>query len=134
MRRAGLRYKAELICQHSLYSADCGANQPEKRVDDTIASISGTTLTMNVTGTYDDGWFSGGILEYGGNARFITSHSGNTITISRPLAGLGIGESVALYPGCDRTMSTCKDKFDNLDNYLGFPWIPQENPFQISIK
>lgn len=134
MRRAGLRYRAELICQHALYSAGCGANQPAMRVDDTIAAISGTTLTMNVTGTYADGWFSGGILEHDGDARFITAHSGNTIVLSRPLSGLGIGESVALYPGCDRTMSTCRTKFGNLNNNLSFAFIPQQNPFQISIK
>ncbi|MBA2881840.1 putative phage protein (TIGR02218 family) [Desulfosalsimonas propionicica] len=134
MRRSGLRYKAELICQHALYSADCGANQPAMRVDDTIAGISGTTLTMNATGAYENGWFSGGILENDGDARFITSHAGNTIVLSRPLAGLALGQAVALYPGCDRTMATCHSKFDNLDNHLGFAWVPGENPFMISIK
>jgi len=135
MRRYGLRLRAELICQHTLYSSECGADQPSKRFDDTISAIDGSTLTMSSTSGYADGWFSGGILETNdGDSRFILSHISNTIKLSRPLVSLSAGVSVALYPGCDRTMDTCKNKFNNLDNYLGFPWIPDSNPFQVSIK
>jgi len=136
MRLHGLRLRAELICQHSLYDQYCKADQPAKRVDDTIATMtSPTILEMNsISGTYTDGWFSGGILDYNQDSRFIVSHSGSTLRISRPLPGLAVGSSVALYPGCSRTISACRDKFNNLNNFLGFPWMPQENPFQVSIK
>jgi len=36
---------------------------------------------------------------------------------------------VKIYPGCDRVRATCESKFDNLDNFGGFPWIPTKNPF-----
>lgn len=136
MRRIGLRLRCELICQHALYDEECRANQPDYRVDDDISSMtSATQLEMNTIGSsYDDGWFSGGILDYGGDSRFVVSHSGNTIVISRPLPGLSAGDTVALYPGCDRTLATCKDKFDNKLNHLGFLWFPEQNPFQVSIK
>lgn len=136
MRRIGPRFRAELICQHVLYSAECGADQPAMRVDDTIASMtSPTVLEMNsISGSYDSGWFSGGILEHEGDSRYIIAHSGSTITISRPMQNLSVGDEVALYPGCDRIITTCRDKFDNKNNYLGFPWFPEKNPFQVSIK
>lgn len=134
MRRVGPRLRAELICQHSLYSEHCKADKPSMRFDDTISAVDGSTLTMSGTSGYDDGWFSGGILETSdGDSRFITSHSGATITISRPLAALSAGMSVALYPGCDRTMDTCKNKYGNLDNDLSFPFIPETNPYEIAI-
>ena len=135
MRRIGPRYRAELICQHMLYSAECGANQPEKRVDGDIdAMISPTTVQISQAAGYADGWFSGGILDHGSNSRYIMSHSGDTIKLSRPLPGLAAGESVAIYPGCDRIITTCRDKFNNKDNFLAFPWFPEKNPFQVSIK
>jgi len=135
MRRNGLRLRCELICQHALYSAACGANQPAQRVDDAISAMpSTTTLTMSSISGYDAGWFTGGIVETVTDQRYILSHSGNTLVISRPLASLYAGLTVALYPGCNRIMATCLDKFDNLDNFLGFPWHPTKNPFSISIK
>ena len=135
MRRYGLRLRAELICQHTLYQAGCGADKPSKRFDDTISAIDGSTLTMSSASGYADGWFSGGVLETdSGDSRFVLSHTGNTIKLTRPLTELEAGMEVALYPGCDRIMDTCENKFSNLDNYLGFPWIPDANPFQVSIK
>lgn len=133
LRRYGLRLRAELICQHTLYSPECGANQPLYRFDNAISAISGTALTMASTSAKADGWFNGGILDYQGDTRFILFHAGNTIKISRPMASLKAGITVALYPGCDRTMDICKNKFGNLNNYLGFPWIPSVNPFEVNI-
>lgn len=135
MRIAGLRTRAELICQHSLYDSGCTVNEADHQVTDTIDSVSGSTVTMTaISGSYADGWFSGGILRTGDNSRFIVAHAGNTITLSRPLKELEAGLSVDLSPGCDRTMATCRDKFNNILNYLGFPWMPTQNPFQVSIK
>jgi len=135
MRRNGLRLRCELLCQHALYGAACGANQPAMRVDDAISAMpTTTTLTMSAISGYDAGWFTGGIVATVNDQRYILSHSGNTLTISRPSSVLYAGLTVALYPGCDRTLSTCEDKFDNLDNFLGFPWMPGKNPFMISIK
>ena len=135
MRRYGLRYRCELICQHPLYGVDCGANQPAVRFDDTISGVTNpTTLVMSATSSYADGWFSGGIIADLDDTRFITSHVGNTLTISRPLASLTAGTAVALYPGCDRTLATCVSKFGNVINALSFPWFPKNNPFTVSIK
>ncbi|MDD3083306.1 MAG: phage BR0599 family protein [Desulfobacterales bacterium] len=135
MRRNGLRLRCELICQKALYSTACGVNQPAYRVDDVIFELpSPTTLSMTALTGYAEGWFTGGILQSINDQRYILSSSGNTLTISRPLASLFAGHTVALYPGCNRIMATCLSKFDNLDNFLGFPWHPAKNPFTISIK
>ncbi len=135
MRRYGLRYRCELICQHVLYGAGCGANQPAMRVNETIVGVTNpTTLVMSATSGYANGWFNGGIIARLEDTRFILSHVGNTLIVSRPLSSLVAGASVALYPGCDRTLSTCINKFGNVLNNLSFPWFPKNNPFVVSIK
>jgi hypothetical protein len=72
--------------------------------------------------------------------RYITSHAGNQITLIRPLRSLSdlvnssVGEAqVTLYPGCAHTRTACKDKFNNLANFGGFPLIPSKNPFGNSV-
>lgn len=134
IKRLGLRERTEWICQNTLYSAECGANQPAYRVDDTIGAVSGTQLSMNtIGGGYADGWFTGGIVEYNSIRRFIISHVGGDLVMSRPFSQLQAGIQVALYPGCDHMMSTCTNKFNNIKRYKGFPWIPGRNPFIKSI-
>lgn len=34
------------------------------------------------------------------------------------------GESFTMYPGCDKTMKTCDNKFNNIINYAGEPFVP----------
>jgi hypothetical protein len=34
-----------------------------------------------------------------------------------------------MYAGCDHLLATCRDRFSNVANFGGFPWIPQKNPF-----
>lgn len=37
------------------------------------------------------------------------------------------GDHIRLEAGCDRTLETCRTKFDNLPNFRGFPHIPGED-------
>ncbi len=37
------------------------------------------------------------------------------------------GDSLRLEPGCDKHAETCRLKFDNIDNFQGFPFIPGED-------
>ena len=41
---------------------------------------------------------------------------------------LTTGQTVVAIPGCDGRAETCRDTFNNIVNYLGFPFIPAENP------
>lgn len=50
------------------------------------------------------------------------------LTLWQPIrAAIGPGDLVRLTAGCDKRMSTCRLKFDNLVNYQGFPDIPGED-------
>lgn len=131
IRRPGLRARFEYGCRHPLYGRGCSVNREAYRVDTVVNAISGE---VHITGTalppLPDGYFTGGMLiAPNGAARFLTAHTGSTVTMNRPIRGLVGGQSVSLYPGCDHLRTTCKNKFNNLDNFGGFPFIPQRNPF-----
>lgn len=128
-RRPGLRAHYEYNCRHALYSAKCGAPASSNKVGLKVASmISSTKLSMIGADAYANGWFSGGMIQYGGGYRFIISHTGNTLELTRPLAGLQAGATVDVYKGCDHSKETCNSKFNNIVNFGGFPWIPSKNP------
>ncbi|YP_009966505.1 tail assembly protein [Pseudomonas phage vB_PaeS_PAO1_Ab19] len=131
IKRPGLRARFEYGCRHALYSAACGANREPLKHTGTVQSIAGGVhVSVSGAASQPNGFYTGGMLVTpDGAARFITNHVGNVLTISRPLQSLAGAMTVAVYPGCDHLRDTCKNKFNNLDNFGGFPFIPSKNPF-----
>lgn len=131
MKRPGLRMRFELQCRHTLYLAGCNVFREAYKHEGILTlGLDGITHTVDGADGQANGYYAGGILiAPGGASRFITAHTQETITISRPLAGLATGNTVAIYAGCDHTKATCLSKFNNLLNFGGFPFIPSKNPF-----
>jgi uncharacterized phage protein (TIGR02218 family) len=51
--------------------------------------------------------------------------SGGTVTVKLAfLFPVAAGDQFQLLPGCDRTMATCRNVFNNAVNFGGFPFIP----------
>lgn len=88
-------------------------------------------------GAFQDGWFSGGrfvVLSgpFAGTTRFIKSDrktgSSRVVELWEGFRGNLDSETVVrLEAGCDKTLSTCRKKFDNVSNFRGFPHIPGED-------
>lgn len=134
-KRTGLRLCWTRECPHFLYDPGCKANPEAFRVDATIVSKTGTTVTVNAVGGQADGYFTGGFASWAINddgtteRRMIESHAGLTLTIFGITDGMDVGDVLALYPGCDRTPPTCQGKFNNLANYGGYDFMPGQTPF-----
>lgn len=131
IKRPGLRAKFEYGCRRTLYARGCNVNREAYRLDGEVMSIAGG-LRVGVAGSANkgDGYFTGGMLiAPSGASRFLTAHAGDIVTLARPLPELVGGMVVKIYPGCDHLMGTCQGKFNNLDNFGGFPWVPTVNPF-----
>ena len=129
--RPGLRARFEYNCRHPLYSSSCRVSAAAHRVNGSISTVYNDNVTIGVPACipYAAGYFSGGFVEINGQRRFIVGHSSDLLTLSRPLKEAVAGAIIAVYPGCDHAMSTCINKFNNIDNFGGFPWIPTANPF-----
>lgn len=131
IKQPGLRARFEYSCRHVLYGPGCRANREAFKHIGTVQSISGA-VNISVSGAslQPNGYYTGGILVAPDDtSRFITGHTGDVVTISRALTTLAGAMSVTIYPGCDHIKETCHNKFNNLDNFGGFPFIPTRNPF-----
>lgn len=132
LRRPGLRARYTRNCRHALYGRGCLVDKDSSSfaVVDTITAVADLVITVPAASLEVDGEYTGGLLRLsGGDYRFIKGHVGSLLTLNKPHAALQIGESVTVHPGCDRTTTRCVDRFNNLDNYGGFPYIPTVNPF-----
>jgi len=128
LNRPGLRAVYQLSCRHPLYGTYCRVLSSQHQTLANITAISGVTLTVSGIGGFANGWFTSGYLvQEGIRYRMIMTHTGDQITIDRPLRHTG---EIRIYPGCNHLMSDCKNKFANLLNFGGFPWIPGQTPFE----
>jgi uncharacterized phage protein (TIGR02218 family) len=40
-----------------------------------------------------------------------------------------VGDVLAVYAGCDKKLATCRDKFSNVTNFRGEPYVPGQDEF-----
>jgi uncharacterized phage protein (TIGR02218 family) len=134
-KRSGLRYTWMKNCPHVLYAPlTCKANKDDFRIDAVVDTAHGNTVTSTEFSAQPDGWLTGGYIEYllpSGflERRMILRHQGESLRTLGPVVGIAAGDPVVAYAGCKRTVRECIDKFDNYDNYGGFPHIPGRSPY-----
>lgn len=91
-------------------------------------------LVVSGLDRFDDGHFRLGTLRFdsGVNEGLTVEIDGNTaiaggtrLTLWLPLESLAeLGDAVTVTVGCDKTFSTCRDRFANGLNFRGFPHMP----------
>lgn len=92
----------------------------------TVASSSGNDITLNIDAKDGDYW-KDGTISIGGETRMIITSFDSTVRVYYPFfAAVESGDEFTLKRGCDKTQQTCKNRFDNLQHYSGFPAIPFE--------
>lgn len=133
-RRNALRRLYQRPCPYAVYADGCRLDMEDFAIAATVATISGKTITSAVAAGYDNGWFSGGMVKHNitGILRYVVSHTGSQLILRKPFPSIDITDAVSLYPGCPHTKAACLDKFNNLNNYGGFPWMPTKNPFGLT--
>lgn len=119
-------------CVNTVYDGACGKNRASLTV--TNAVTSSPTPTKSVFGStlaQATGYFNLGVITFtsGANAsisRTIKSFaSGGLITTIAPFPFVpASGNTFSIYPGCDKTLSTCTSRFSNQARFRGFPFIP----------
>lgn len=134
LARTGLTRNYQIGCPHVLYGPLCKADKQAATTSGTVSVISGTTVTLN------SGWntrpaekYVTGFVEWNRSdsrieRRRILAVAGNDITVSGPLSGLEVSETVSILLGCGQTVGDCRDLHGNIQNCGACPVIPIVNP------
>jgi uncharacterized phage protein (TIGR02218 family) len=93
----------------------------------TVAEIIGSNPNLDV-----DGYYTGGLVYWtsGSNAPSyveIRRHiaASRTLELFVPVGySIAVDDQLELTAGCDKTLTTCKNKFNNVINFRGFPYLP----------
>jgi uncharacterized phage protein (TIGR02218 family) len=116
-------------CNWTAFDTGCTLLEASYLVEAVVESKDKSDLVSSTFDAYDDVYFTGGHVRYDTDIRFITKHTGSTLSLQAPFdSKVAVGSTIKAYPGCDRSCDTCKNKFNNFSNFVGFPYIPNSNP------
>lgn len=115
-------------CTNTLYGPGCDVNRAAYQVSGFPSS--GTLNTVTAALGKPAGWFDLGVITFTSGAligiqRTVKSWDGSTATLSLPLPVSPVGCAFVIVPGCDKTKTTCSNKFQNLAHFRGCPFVPK---------
>lgn len=127
-------------CSAVLGNAQCGVDlaQPGYQLSAVIGTVTSQKIfTLSNPGGFADKWFERGRLSVtSGAAKDLVGiiksdrieNGVRRIELWQSLrADVQIGDEILLQAGCDKRWETCKNKFNNIVNFQGFPDIPGED-------
>jgi uncharacterized phage protein (TIGR02218 family) len=135
-QEAGLLFQR--LCSADLGDARCkvALTAPNFACDGTVVATSTTSIGFSATldRAYASGFFTGGRLTFanGNNAGASCQVKDHVLTgahasflLWTPLAHpVAPGDGFTVTAGCDKTLTTCRYKFNNVANHRGFPHMP----------
>jgi len=122
------------LCRTELGSTKCGIDLAALTVSATVtAVIDEHTFETNLTAA--DGYFEYGAITFtaGLNASYRMEvkeylNANGRIKMFLKLPGLvQVGDTFNVFPGCNKTFSVCKAKFNNVINFRGEPSVPGQD-------
>lgn len=122
-------------CRANLGDARCGFNLASVTTTGTVTSVTSRSVFADSARTEALGWFDGGLLTWTGGANAgrtmevkLWTLASKLFTLVLPMTGtVAIGDTYSVYPGCQKRVYTdCRDKFSNIVNFRGEPFVPGE--------
>jgi uncharacterized phage protein (TIGR02218 family) len=112
------------MCRTDLFSVLCGLDPAAWDHAGTVGTII-DLFNFTVAGLASppaDGWFNQGTFQTASGFKGVIANwiqGSLKITMYQPqcIARLTAGESITIYPGCDKTATTCRTKFNNRINH-----------------
>ncbi|HCA5052788.1 TPA: DUF2163 domain-containing protein [Acinetobacter baumannii] len=116
-------------CLNTLFDSACSLLSADFAVNTTIAANS-TPSQILCELSQPQGWFTQGVVEFLegvniGIKRTVRLHEAGSLLLTLPLLEMPeIGEAIRVYPGCDKRLETCTNRFNNRARFRGAPFVP----------
>jgi uncharacterized phage protein (TIGR02218 family) len=116
-------------CVHTLFDAGCGLNKASFAESNTVQGGSTVNKVISLSAKADAYYDNGQILftsgPNNGLLKAVKHYFAKEFFFNSPLPfPPNAGDTFIAYPGDDKTQATCTNKFSNLANFGGFPYVP----------
>jgi uncharacterized phage protein (TIGR02218 family) len=139
-------YNYTPTCRHQLFSSvgpgkvgACQLSSAAYTFAGAIATVTIPKWKFVISGAAAgkaDGYYSNGVITFTsglntGLSATVKKQVGNNIELFLPTAFVAdVGATFTIQAGCDKTLDTCRDKFNNIPNFGGFPHINTDVTFR----
>lgn len=127
-------------CDAALGDARCGVNLDAADflgAGAVVVRKRDRAFVASGLGAFPATWFASGYVEWtvganAGRSAEVMLHdvAGEVVTLTllqAPVRPIATGDSFSVRAGCDKRISTCRQKFENAPNFRGFPHIPGQD-------
>lgn len=120
-------------CDADLGDSRCRVNLTGYTVNGTVTAVTSRKQFDDTSRTEADGHFNYGLLtwtsgENNGGKMEVKIFRGGMFNLFQSMAyNIAIGDTYTVYAGCNHSLDECKNKFNNVVNFQGFPHIPGNN-------
>ncbi len=119
-------------CRADLGDARCGVNLTAYEVTGSVTAVTDARLFTDSSRTEGSNYFAGGLLIWltGQNAgRSMEIKSNDSVLAQVALVSpmylpITVGDTYRATPGCMKSLDVCSNKFNNVVNFRGEPFIP----------
>jgi uncharacterized phage protein (TIGR02218 family) len=122
-------------CIVELGSPKCGFDISTLEITGTVSDLTNRRKFEDTTLTDADGFFDSGKIRWltGNNAgveievrEYLLTDpiNPNIVLLDRMTADIQIGDTYSMTPGCNKSIAECRDVYENVINFRGFPHLP----------
>lgn len=126
------KVRLQVYCNNVLFDRVCKLVRSNHVVESQVSRFEdgGSTLVVTTIGGQANGWADGGEVIHvpTGERRTISTQTGTSLTLLWPFSpAVGSLDDIEIYAGCDHTIDDCLNKFDNTENFLGWPYMKSQS-------
>ncbi len=127
-------------CDATLGDGRCGVDLADEALSasGTVTAILGPRhFVVSGLAAFAAGWFDRGTLTWGTGDNVGQDHVVSVHRVrdgvhevhvhSEPDESVQLGDGFEIIAGCDKCLKTCRDKFNNIQNFRGFPHMPGDD-------
>lgn len=119
-------------CRHNLGDARCQVALGPFTTTGEVTAVVAQRLRVETDLTDDDGYYNNGVLTWTSGAndglaveiRSSVQTDGVLLFWLRSPFDIEVGDTFSIVAGCNKLLETCRDVFDNVVNFGGYPHVP----------
>jgi uncharacterized phage protein (TIGR02218 family) len=119
-------------CRADLGDTRCGVDLGPLTVSDAVDSVTSQRQFACAALVEADDYWNGGLVTFTSGLNIGLSmevkdfaNTGGVITLQQPMPyAVAVSDTFDIRPGCDKSLATCRDVYDNVINFRGEPNVP----------
>lgn len=117
------------FCQNTLFDSKCKLSASDYMLNFTVQSLTAKGGLVSTDIGTNGSLYTGGYVVFLKDFRWITLGENNLFNLHVPFdSAVKPGVVLRAYQGCSKSAIDCKNKFNNMINFFGCPYIPSDNP------